>query len=337
MLSHREHEILHQVVHRFVRTASPVASKTLAEEHGFAMSPATIRNTLHQLEQRGFLEHPHTSAGRIPTESGYRYFVDSLLTIPELSESEQTALDAVSRQIAANPDEAVQEGARLLARLSHTLAVILAPKLADAVFRSVELVPLSSSHALVVLSVDAGWPRTIQMEVRSDLKREDFDRVGAILNERLSGRKLTHIAGNLRDMLNEDIALDRTGLIRILVDRADVLFDDNRLRRFHFGGIEYLALHPEFSDLSRYRGIIDLAENRDLMVHLLDDTTTEGLLVRIGREHKVPELDECAMVSMPYQIGSIRGRIGLIGPKRMNYPRMMALVHQLATRFQLQP
>jgi heat-inducible transcriptional repressor len=333
-LSSREHDVLHQIVHRFVQSAVPVASKTLAQGDGFAVSPATIRNAMSALEQKGYLEHPHTSAGRVPTQLGYRYFVDSLLTIPSLTSYEQSALDALSGPLPDSIDHAVHEGARLLAKLSHTLAVVIAPKLSDAVFRSMDCVSLSSTRLLVVLTVDSGLLRTVTMEVRSDIQRSDLDRVTSVLNERLSGRRLSHIAQNIRLMLNEDVALDRTGLLRILIDRADMLFEDRRVRRIHVGGVEYLALHPEFTDLDRYKGLIECLEDQSTIVHLLEDHAPETQLsVKIGTEHQTPGLEECSMVSMPYSIGSNRGTIGLVGPKRMDYPRMMALVQQLASRF----
>lgn len=333
-LTSREHDVLHHIVTHFVHTAVPVASKAIADREGLSVSSATIRNAMSSLEQKGYLEHPHTSAGRIPTDLGYRYFVDSLLTIPTLSSDEAAVMDSIAGTMPESFDNAVQEGARMLARLSHTLAIVLAPNMADAIFRKMECLSVSSTRLLVVLTVDSGLLRTVTMEVRSELSRSDLDRVTSVLNERLSGRKLAHIAQNIRAMLNEDVALDRTGLLRIIIDRADTLFEDQRVRRFHVGGVEYLALHPEFSDLGRYRGIIECVENQHMMVHLLEsDDLIPELRVKIGTEHQTPGMEECSMVSMPYRIGSIQGTIGLVGPKRMDYPRMMALVQQLAARF----
>ncbi len=330
-LTPREHDVLHRIVHRFVHSAEPVASKALVGSDVLGVSSATIRNTMSSLEEKGYLEQPHTSAGRVPTQSGYRYFVDSLMTIPMLTAQETKVLDALHPE---SLDEAVQEGARLLAKLAHTLAVVVAPKLSDSVFRSMECVSLSSTRLLAVITVDSGLLRTVTMEVRSSLDRTDLDRVTSRLNERLSGRKLSHIAKNIRQLLNEDVALDRTGLIRILIDRAELLFEDRSVRRIHVGGVEYLALHPEFTDLNRYKGLIECLEDQSTMVHLLEDSLDEPeLRIRIGTEHQAPGLHDCSMVSMPYSIGSTKGTIGLVGPKRMDYPRMMALVQQLAARF----
>ena len=339
-LTHREQLVLQYTIQDFIVTAMPVASGTIVKKHRLNVSPATVRNDMHSLENKGYLDHPHTSAGRVPTEMGYRFYVNSLMQATNLTRDEQIALDSVRESIEAGAmDDALIGGARLLARLSNLLAVNIAPKLAEGIFRKIEMVSLSSSRLLILLTIESGLIRTINIEVESEINRNDLDRVTSVLNERLSGRVLREIKSGIHEMLADFREQDDTGIIRVFIDRADTIFEDQQIRRFHFGGAEYMALQPEFSDLRNYRSIIEVIEKEDLIVHLFDDENAAMALiepskasVRIGSENKIRQMEQCSVVSAKYHIGNITGTIGLVGPTRMDYGRMISLVEQLAGR-----
>ena len=336
-LSLREREILQFIIQDFIKTANPVASKALVEQHRLNVSSATIRNAMSTLELKGYLDHPHTSAGRVPTELGYRFYVNSLMRLSHLTSHEQQALDQISLSITADLDDAVITAARLLAKLSNLLAVVIAPKLANGTFNKLEIISLSSTRLLVVLTIQSGLAKTVSIEVQSEISRRSLDAVSAFLNERLQGQKLSDIALRIREMLADYQQSDDSGLIRVFIDSADTIFEDQHVRKFHFGGAEYMAMQPEFIDLSRYRSIVELIEDEDMIIHLLEpDIVVDGdheVRVRIGSENKIQQIEQCSVVSTRYSIGSATGTIGLVGPKRMNYPRMIALVEQLANRF----
>lgn len=336
-LSLREREILQFIIQDFIKTANPVASKALVEQHRLNVSSATIRNAMSVLETKGYLDHPHTSAGRVPTEMGYRFYVNSLMRLSRLTALEQQALDQISVTITNDLDDAVVTAARLLARLSNLLAVVIAPKLANGTFNKLEIISLSSTRLLVVLTIQSGLAKTVSIEVHSEISRSALEQVSQFLNERLQGQKLANIAIHIRDMLADYHDKDDSGLIRVFIDSADTIFEDQQVRKFHFGGAEYMAMQPEFSDLSRYRSIVELIENEDMIIHLFEpDIIVDGeseVRVRIGSENKLLQIDQCSVVSTRYSIGAVSGTIGLVGPKRMNYPRMIALVEQLANRF----
>jgi heat-inducible transcriptional repressor len=335
-LTNREREVLQYIIQNFIVTANPIASKTLIAKHNLNVSSATIRNDMNSLELKGYLDHPHTSSGRVPTELGYRFYVNSLMQVSRLTNEEQKVLDEFSETLVSDFDDAVQSAARLLARLSNLLAVTITPKLADGIFRRMELIELSSTRILIVLTIDSGFMRTLTIEAQTNIQRENLEKVARVLNERLSGLRLNKISNKIGEMLADYEKEDDTGLIRIFIDRADSIFEDRQVRKFHFGGVEYIALQPEFSDLSNYRGIIELLEKEDLIVHLLEenmDESRDAVRVRIGTENRLQQIEQCSVVSANYNIGSIRGTIGLVGPTRMDYARMVALVDQLADRF----
>lgn len=338
-LTNREQEVLRYIIQNFIVTASPVASRTLVERYRLNISSATVRNAMNSLESKGLLDHPHTSSGRVPTEDGYRLYVNSLMQVSVLSSEERQILDTISNYLTADVDEAVQSAARILARLSNLLAVVIAPKLAHGIFRRIELVSISSNRILVVLTIESGIIKTLSMEVQTEISPTEMERVAQFLNERLHGFKLTEITRKIDEMLAGFEGEDRAGLIRVFIDSADTIFDDRQLRKFHFGGVEYMALQPEFSDLSSYKGIVELLESEDMIIHLFneydDREIDHDVQIRIGKENKIQQVEQCSVVSANYHYGGIKGTIGLVGPTRMNYSRMVALVEQLANRFNL--
>ncbi len=338
-LTNREQEVLRHIIQNFIVTASPVASKTLVERYRLNISSATVRNVMNSLESKGLLDHPHTSSGRIPTEQGYRIYVNSLMHVSELSREEKQILDTIQSFLTNDMDDAVQSAARILARLANLLAVVIAPKLRHGVFRKIELVSISSNRILVVLSIESGIIKTLSVEVHTEIRQNELERVARFLNERLHGYKLSEITRKIDDMLADFEEDDYSGLIRVFIDSADTIFDDHHLRKFHFGGVEYMALQPEFTDLGNYKGIVELLENEDMIIHLFDEKEqnagSKDVQIKIGKENKIQQIEQCSVVSANYHYGGIQGTIGLVGPTRMNYSRMVALVEQLANRFNL--
>ncbi|MDG5766668.1 heat-inducible transcriptional repressor HrcA [Balneolales bacterium ANBcel1] len=336
-LTNREQEVLRCIIQNFIVTASPVASRTLVERYRLNISSATVRGAMNSLESKGLLDHPHTSSGRVPTEHGYRHYVNSLMQVSVLSKEERQILDTLQNYLTSDIDDAVQSAARILARLSNLLAVVVTPRLGQGVFRKIELVSISSSRVLVVLTIESGIVKTFSVEVQAEMESGELERVARFLNERLQGHKLNEISRKIKEMLSDYDGRDHSGLIRVFIDSADTIFDDHQLRKFHFGGVEYMALQPEFNDLSSYKGIVELLENEDMIIHLFDDYKGEGdnreVQIRIGRENKIQQVEQCSVVSANYHYGGIKGTIGLVGPTRMNYSRMVALVEQLANRF----
>ncbi len=332
-LSAREKEVLGYIIQNFITTATPVASQSLVDRHRLGISPATVRSAMNTLESKGLLNHPHTSSGRVPTELGYRFYVDTIMRHVYLTREEEQALDRIAHAAKTDLEDGVRSAARILARLSNLLAVVISPRYAKGIFRKMELINLSSNRLLVVLTIDNGLVRTVSIEVESEISRLNLDHISGILNERLSGIIISDIASKIHEIVADLKEDDKTGLIRVFVDSADTIFDETDVKRFHFGGVEYIALQPEFNDLSQYRSIIELIENENLIVHLFDnEAVTEEVSIRIGRENQLHHIEQCSVVSASYSIGNIRGAVGLVGPTRMNYPRMVALVDQISQR-----
>ena len=333
-LSDREQQILRIVVDSFIRTGSPVGSRTLARQYPIGLSPASIRNTMSDLEEMGLLDHPHTSAGRVPTESGYRLYVDDLMGIPHLPPEDQEILVTEMNRLAREGDEVWREGSRLLGQLSNLLGVVLTPKLSTGVFKRLDVVPLSSTRAMFVISIVSGLVKTIVLEVDFELGTTALDRVVSMLNERLSGLTLEEIRKTLVERVR-GLPDDQSGLVGVVMKNVDILFDEvAEARRLTYSGTQNILTQPEFQEPAEVMRMIDLLERKDIIVHLIERPATEsddgdGVSVRIGAENEEQEAARYSIVTAEYRIGQASGSIGVIGPTRMDYARMIALVEQM--------
>jgi len=343
-LSDRERTILRLVVEQFVDAAGPVGSRSLAKDPSGSrslakdpsldLSAASIRNTMADLEDMGYLDHPYTSAGRMPTRMGYRTFVDELMDTPELTEVEKEMLKMRLARLVSDTDELLRESTRLLSRLSNLLGIALSPRLSTGVLDRLDIVPLSGSRLMFVLSVQGGIVKTLVLGFESDLERSEIDRVVSILNERLAGLTLQEIRDTHEERVKD--LPDRTGLIDLVVDEATLLFSEPEEGRLEFGGTENILTQPEFQEPDDVRRLIEIIEDEDRVVQVLenlfesDPNAVGQAIIRIGGETDEEEMESYSIVTSPYRLGDTVGTLGVIGPTRMNYPRAVALVKNAA-------
>ncbi len=338
-LSERERDILLRIIQLYILKAAPIGSRVLAKylSEDIRLSSASIRNVMADLEEMEYISHPHTSAGRIPTDKGYRFYVNSLKAIEELSERELTAVkDNLS---AEGTENVLAEATRLLGTLSRYLSVVQLPSISDYIVHKIELVPLSSTRMLVVIALDSNIVRTVTLETRFEILEKDIDNVKNYINERISGKTLKFIRENFKDLVKELGAHD-TPVIRLFTESLDKLFRHQTSRdRVILAGTQNLLDYPEFEDLTRVRSVIELIENEDMIIHIMDrpEEPGQGVQVLIGREIRNDLLDDYSVVFSNFTFGSALGSIGLIGPKRMNYPRMISLVDFVAKALSSDP
>jgi heat-inducible transcriptional repressor len=330
-LNEREQSILRHVVHNYIQTAVPVGSRYISKHLEQSLSAASIRNVMADLEESGYLSHPHTSAGRIPTDSGYRFYIEYLMEVEQLSETEKIDIQQQLDQT-NDAEETLRETSKLLGRISHQLSIVTSLNLSNGVFEKIELIPVASSKLLVVISVRTGIVRTIMMEVGGEVKREHLDQVSRLMNERLTGLTLKEIrdtfVDRIRDMQNE-----KTGLIRLFIESVDQLFTDSKeYEKILISGTKNIIEQPEFIDPKNFRSVIELIENEDFIVHLLEkhDEQQKDSVVTIGSENLEDSAKDYSVVTAPYTVDSVSGRIGIIGPTRMNYSQVIPLVDYVA-------
>jgi heat-inducible transcriptional repressor len=333
-LSRRERRVLEAVIRSYVETAEPAGSRTLSRRFGLGVSPATIRNTMSDLEEKGFLFHPHTSAGRIPTNKAYRLYVDSLLS---LSPPKPVDTDRLAEEITAgngsSPIETIlRRAAQTLGVLTQELGVALGPQLDRSVLRRLELAKVSSERLLMILTLDAGLMRTVFVEVPGEIADNALAQVTSVLNERLGGLTLGEIRNSLptrlRDMRADPSAAE---LLNIFVQEGEQLFETalptSEGHQVVLGAASVLAEQPEFSAADRLRRLLALTETPQALGDAIRKRTqAPGISITIGAEHDDPRLEDFTVVTAEYHVGSLAGVIGVIGPTRMPYDKVISLV-----------
>ncbi len=324
-LTERELRVLESVVHFYVETAEPAGSQTIARRYGLGVSPATVRGIMSELEDKGYLYHPHTSAGRIPTDRAYRAYVDRMMHRP-LSGADRLALESELHGRSTAAEELLRRAAQVLGVLTQELGIAVAPALDQVILERVELVPVTSDRLLLVFNLRSGVVRTIFVRVPTTLAPDAVAGVAQILNERLAGHTLSEIRTTLADRLRDAGAADR-GLLDIFIAEGDEIFAlEHSSDPVLLGSAQPLAEQPEFATQQRLRELLDLTERRDILREALELRRRSGLSVTIGGENDDSRLNEFTLVTASYRKGDLSGVIGVIGPTRMPYDKIIGLV-----------
>jgi heat-inducible transcriptional repressor len=339
-LTDRERQVLEAVIETYVQTAEPAGSRTIATRYQLGLSPATIRNTMSDLEDKGYLYHPHTSAGRIPTDLAYRVYVDFLMRTPAVAPAQAQHIRGELEGQRAAIEAILSRAAQVLGVLTNELGVAVSPTIEEAVLDRLDLLQVSSERLLLVLALRSGAVRTIFVEVPAELAADAVQKVTVVLNERLAGLTLKEIRGTLADRLR-DAGSSEPGsseLLNIFVQEADELFDVPVTPArgasgvgggggVHLGSTQPLAGQPEFATREQLQGLLEVTERRDLLRAAIAARGGEGLTITIGQEHADARLASFTLVTSTYRFGPLSGVIGVMGPTRMPYDKIAALVN----------
>ena len=332
-LSDREKLILRSIIQQFILTASPVGSRFITKKYDIGFSPATVRNIMADLEESGFIGHPHTSAGRIPTDKGYRFYVDSLMEIQKIRNSEKGIINKSLDIEQVETDEILRLTTSILSNITKQLACVTYPRIDSGILAKLQIVSLSSSRILIVISIKGGLVKTITMEVDSEIKPAQIESVQNLLNERLCGLTFKEIRTTLNERFR-DVEEDQRPVIRLFVDSVDKIFKDvNSKDNVYLTGASNIIKQPEFENPEKFPGIVELIENKDIIIHILDkgsDTAHDQVFISIGSENEDRKLEEYSFISKEYSIEGTSGTLGIIGPKRMEYSKVVAIVDYMA-------
>ena len=330
-LTERERAVLAAVIDSFVRTAAPAGSRRIGKDYALGVSPATIRNTMADLETKGLLTHPYTSAGRLPTDLAYRYYVDALMRWGGIRKRDQAKIEReLGDADAGGVEDLMGKAARVLSLLTGELGLAVGPTLATATLERLELVPLSSEKVLLVFTIESGVVRTVYVDVATRVPRATLQAVSQALNERLARSAISEIQATLHERLG-DLSFDNRGaeeLMNIFVHSGPDIFEwARREREIHLGSAAALTEQPEFTTSERLRELLLLTERRELLASVLGDRGgSDGPHVTIGAEHGQPELEDLTIVTANYVVGSLQGTVGVIGPTRMPYDKVVSIV-----------
>lgn len=330
-LNERSRKILEAIIEDFIETGEPVGSRAITRRHKMNLSPATVRNVMADLEEAGYLYSPHTSAGRIPTEKGYRYYVDSLAHFREPGVYLEKEFGGGRFLEGMGLEERLQRAGRILSATSSYAGIVSAPSFDATVFRHIEFVQLSEQKILVILVSRSGTVQNRIIDARVALSKAELEKITNFVNSRLTGLTIREV----KELIVRDMAREKA-LCDTLYQQAFLLsqkaFEDQPDTGVFIEGASNILEQPEFADLERMKKLFRAFEQKSLLVKLLDQCRgAEGIRVFIGSEFELMELEGCSLVTSTYTSASgISGTLGVLGPSRMPYSVVIPLVYQSA-------
>ncbi len=335
-MDERKLRILQAIIDDYILTGVPVGSRTISKKYDMGLSSATIRNEMSDLEELGYLDQPHVSAGRIPSAKAYRLYVDSLLKTGRIPDDSDESLSRYFTGRVHQMEDVIDRAASVISSLTNYTAVVLPPKGKQPRLRTVQLVPVSSTAALVVIVTDTGIVRDTVVHISSGVDSDTLYAVSRALTGELQGHTLSEACEILPDMAermqeNREIL---QGLYGFFTER------EKSPSRPHvaIGGTSNMLSYPEYSDMEKARSFLSLMETRDKLAQIISGNGEMAFTVRIGPETGVPEMADCSIVTATYSTRSgQQGTIGVIGPTRMQYSRVLSILnvmgHQLTDLF----
>ncbi len=337
-LSQRERRVLDAVVRIYVDTAEPAGSRNVTRRYDLGVSPATVRNTMSDLEEKGYLFHPHSSAGRVPTDRAYRLFVDQLMQpVPLSREERERLISELDPQGSSAVEWLVRRATRALGLLSQELGVAVAPRLDTAILERLDLVKVAPNKVLMVVQVRSGVVRTVFVDLSSEVPEDVLVTMTLLLNERLAGLTLKEIRDSIgermRDAGTDDPAAEE--ILNIFMQSGPDLFGwpEAGEGALHLGNASVLAAQPEFTTGERLKSLLELTERTDLLASALGGHSHlgGGVQITIGGENPSQELSDFTLVTAEYRVGGLKGVIGVIGPTRMPYEKVIAIVQHTSS------
>lgn len=326
MLDERKRQILQAIIDDYISTAEPVGSRTIARKYNLGISPATVRNEMADLELLGYLEQPHTSAGRIPSVKGYRFYVDCLLAPPQISNRDIAIIDNWYHTKARRIEEVFQETAKILSRMTRNVSMVLAPQVSQCTFKYIQFLPLDKRRSIVVIVTDTGLLENKIIEIPEGLSHEDLPRVANAINSRLGGLSFDRITTPVLKDIQNDILPDPQVYERAITLLKQVLTVDKN-EKVYLGGTTQMLNQPEFRDVEKIKGLLTMLEEDRLLCDILHMSNSDGVIVTIGQENKYSGIHDCSVVQATYRIdGQVVGTVAVLGPTRMEYGKTMSVL-----------
>ena len=328
MLDERKRSILRAIIENYVQTAEPVGSRTIARKHNLGVSSATIRNEMADLEETGYLQQPHVSAGRIPSDKGYRFYVDMLMEPHPFSRGEYIQIQKDIYSAYNGLVKAIYEAARLVSLLTQSIAVVVAPSTDDLVFKHLHLVTLDKNSVLATLVLQAGIVKNKLIRTEEELVSEEVQNISTALSRRLKGTTYR----DLGPTIFAEVTRDFGEIGRILVELVLQGLMEEKEEQVYSSGTVNIFNQPEFRDPERAKSLLETLEEKDHLLRLLNAASkTSGVQVVIGHENEHNAMQECSLVTCTYYVGGdVVGILGAIGPTRMQYSRVVSAVGLVA-------
>ncbi len=329
MLTERQRQILEIIIEDYIRSAEPVGSRTISKRGDMTFSPATIRNEMSDLEELGFLEQPHTSAGRIPSNKGYRYYVDHLVKLSHVTDRERGLIRGFFAEKMNHIEQVAQVTATVLSSLTSYTSIVLGPEVFNTTLKHVQLIPLDETKAVAILVTSTGHVENKTVSIPEGVTPSEVEQVIRLLNAKLTGVPLYQVRSKLYNEIGSEMAR-HVSRFEELLQFVDSMLESGEDDRVFLGGATNMLTMPEFRDVGKVKTILDLLDEDQRVIEFIS-APGSGLQVRIGNENQLEVINNCSLITATYEIdGQPLGTIGILGPTRMEYGKVMALLNHMA-------
>lgn len=329
MLNERKKKILQIIIEDYISSAEPVGSRTIARKYDLGLSPATIRNAMSDLELLGYLEQPHTSAGRIPSAQAYRFYVDALIEPGTLTDNDMALIDGWYNERRRNIDDIFQSTAKILSRMTQNVSMVLTNQQTIANFCYLKFLPLDSQHAILCIVADDGSIDTNVVDIPLGMSSEEMDYLAGKMSKLLEDRNLSDISVEILQNVHTDVVEDKL-IFSSLLQAVRKMTGRRQEQKVFLGGTKQLLNQPEFRDVERVRNLLGILEEEKVLKDLLQGGEDSGLKVTIGSENKFTGIQDCSMVQATYRLnGQIVGTMAVLGPTRMEYGKVISVMDYL--------
>lgn len=329
MLNERKKKILQIIIEDYISSAEPVGSRTIARKYDLGLSPATIRNEMSDLELLGYLEQPHTSAGRIPSAQAYRFYVDALIEPGTLTDNDMALIDGWYNECRRNIDDIFQSTAKILSRMTQNVSMVLTNQQTIANFCYLKFLPLDSQHAILCIVADDGSIDTNVVDIPLGMSSEEMDYLAGKMSKLLEDRNLSDISVEILQNVHTDVVEDKL-IFSSLLQAVRKMTGRRQEQKVFLGGTKQLLNQPEFRDVERVRNLLGILEEEKVLKDFLQGGEDSGLKVTIGSENKFTGIQDCSMVQATYRLnGQIVGTMAVLGPTRMEYGKVISVMDYL--------
>lgn len=329
MLSERQRLILSIIVEDYIRSAEPVGSRSISKRGDVSFSPATIRNEMADLEELGYLEQPHTSAGRIPSHKGYRYYVDHLVKLADINGRDLDVIKSFFAEKINEIERVIQHAASILSHITNYTSIVLGPEVFSTTLRHLQLVPLNDNTAVAIIVTNTGHVENRTVTIPEGIAMSELEKAVNILNSKLAGVPLLKLSSKMYTEIGQELSkyVDR---YESLIGMVESMFDQNDNNRLFLSGTTNMLTQPEFKDVDKVKTILDLLDETPTLLKLFS-TAPSGIQVRIGTENSHEAINSCSLITATYSLeGQPLGTIGILGPTRMDYGRVIGLLDHLS-------
>ncbi|MDF2645303.1 MAG: hrcA [Paenibacillus sp.] len=334
MLTERQRMILSAIIDDYVRSAEPIGSRSISKRGNVGFSPATIRNEMSDLEEMGYLEQPHTSAGRIPSHKGYRYYVDHLLQHGTLHNNDLNSMKGAFAERIQEMEGVIQHVAGMLSSLTNYTSIVLGPEVFSTTLKHLQIIPLSETTAVAIIVMNTGHVENKTVSIPEGIRMSDIEKVVNILNAKLKNVPLIEFKSRLYNEISSELSKYVNGYQELLAVVESVL-QSNEKDRVFLSGMTNMLTQPEFKDVDKVKSIFDLLEEAPTLIKLFT-SSNEGIEIKIGAENSIEAINNCSLITASYSIGDKPlGTIGILGPTRMEYGRVISLMEHLSKHLEV--